>query len=126
MGSCTEIPSTVADRGQTMLLHFLGKGGSGTNDCPTLYTTDQGTYVVVGWVTDTPGVVEIPHLLLGFLEPRYYMSTTLTDTGRGTFIVSGKPVVSDELKMETYETAIEVPMAERMFYGAVASRQPVA
>ncbi|WP_025351401.1 hypothetical protein [Nocardia nova] len=113
-----------------MILRFLGKGGSGTNDCPTLYATDQDTYVVIGWVTDTPGVAEIPHLLLGYLEPDHFLDTPLTDTGRGTFTLSGRPVTEratlDQMTMETYETAIEVPKRERTFYGAIASRQSVA
>jgi len=113
-----------------MLLHFLGKGGSGSNDCPTLYATDQGTYAVIGWVTETPGLVEIPHLLLGFLEPDTFIGAGLTDTGRGTFTLSGRPITDratlDQMTMETYETAIEVPKRERTFYGAVASRQSVA
>ncbi|MRH88788.1 hypothetical protein GFY24_15270 [Nocardia sp. SYP-A9097] len=113
-----------------MRLHFLGKGGSGGNDCPTLYANDQDSYVIIGWVTDQPGTVEIPHLLLGFLEPDTFISTTLADTGRGTFTVSGRaitdPETLEQMTMETYETAIEVPKAERMFFGAVASRKSVA
>ncbi|MEV2219064.1 hypothetical protein AB0E01_04210 [Nocardia vinacea] len=113
-----------------MLLHFLGKGGSGTNDCPTLYATDQGSYAIIGWVTDRPETVEIPHLLLGFLEPDTFIDATMTDSGRGTFLVSGSPITDratlGQMTMETYETAIEVPKAERTFYGATASQQSVA
>lgn len=113
-----------------MLLHFLGKGGSGTNDCPTLFATDQDSYAIIGWVTDRPDTVEIPHLLLGFLEADTFVDATLTDTGRGTFLVSGRPITDSgtlyQMTMETYETAIEVPKAERTFYGATALRQSVA
>ncbi|WP_036498347.1 hypothetical protein [Nocardia aobensis] len=113
-----------------MLLRFLGKGGSGTNDCPTLYATDQASYAIIGWVTDRPETVEIPHLLLGFLEPDTFVGTPLTDTGRGTFLVSGHPITDretlDQMMIETDETAIEVPKAERTFYGATASRRSVA
>ncbi|MEV6325904.1 hypothetical protein AB0M45_32775 [Nocardia sp. NPDC051787] len=108
-----------------MWLEFLGKGGSGDGDCPTLYATEFG-YLIVGWKTDQPETVEIPHLLLGFLEPDTFIGTTLIDTGRGTFTLTGKPVTESELlaqlTMETYETAIEVPKSERTFYGATGDR----
>lgn len=42
--------------------------------------------------------------------------------GRGTFLLSGRPITDretlDQMSMETYETAIEVPKAERAYYGA--------
>jgi hypothetical protein len=108
-----------------MRLTFLGKGGSGGNDCPTLYASDQETYVIQGWATDQSGMVEIPHLLTGFAEPRTYIGTTLTDTGRGTFVLTGRPITEPEtlmqLKLAEDETAIEVPKLGRTFYGAVAS-----
>ncbi|MEC3915424.1 hypothetical protein [Nocardia sp. CDC160] len=108
-----------------MLLKFLGKGGSGDGECPSLYATDTSTYVVVGWKTETPGTVEIPHLLLGFAEPDTFVGATMTDTGRGTFLVSGRPVTDLEtvvrLAMEADETAIEVPKVERTFYGVTAA-----
>ncbi|WP_433524730.1 hypothetical protein ACQPZ2_06515 [Nocardia pseudovaccinii] len=69
-------------------------------------------------------------MLLGFLEPDTFIDATLTDSGRGTFLVSGSPITDREtlgkMTMETYETAIEVPKAERTFYGAAASGQSVA
>ncbi|MEV0294854.1 hypothetical protein [Nocardia sp. NPDC050710] len=79
-----------------MRLKFLGKGGSEVTGCPTLYATDEGSYVAQGWVTGQRGTVEIPHLLLGFLEPDTFISATMTDTGRGTFLVSGRPITDDE------------------------------
>jgi len=113
-----------------MRLTFLGKGGSGTNDCPTLYATDQESFLVQGWRTGTPEKIEIPHLLTGFAEPRTYIGTTLTDTGRGTFLLSGRPITDadtlSQLKLSDDETAIEVPKLERTFYGATADRQSVA
>ncbi|NEW38195.1 hypothetical protein GV794_18640 [Nocardia cyriacigeorgica] len=113
-----------------MRIRFLGRGGSGTNDCPTLYATDQDSYIVQGWTTDREGTVEIPHLLIGFAEPRDYIGATLADTGRGTFTLSGRlvkePDVLDQLTLAEDETAIEVPRRERTFYGATAERQPMA
>jgi hypothetical protein len=113
-----------------MRLTFLGKGGSQVNDCPALYATDCGTYVIVGWLTDTRGTIEIPHLLLGFAEPRTFIGALLTDTGRGTFSVTGRPIddaeTLDQLHLADGETAIEVPKCERTYYGATAARQSVA
>ncbi|MFJ4653181.1 hypothetical protein ACIP5Y_18115 [Nocardia sp. NPDC088792] len=108
-----------------MLLKFLGKGGSGDGECPTLYATDADTYVVVGWKTQTSGTIEIPHLLLGFAEPDTFIGAAMSDTGRGTFLVSGRPITDpetvDEMRMEPHESAVEVPKAERTFYGVTAA-----
>ncbi len=110
-----------------MRLAFLGKGGSGDRDCPTLYATDRNSYLVQGWMTDAPGVIEIPHLLLGFLEPDTFIDTVLTDTGRGTFTLAGRPVTDDDtlkqLTLAVDETAIEVPKQERTYYGAATPRR---
>jgi hypothetical protein len=107
-----------------MRLTFLGRGGSNKDGCPTLYATDQDTYVVLGWQTSQPETVEIPHLLTGFAEPRNYIGTTLTDTGRGTFRLTGRPITDpntlEQMTMETYETAIEVPRMERTYFGTPA------
>jgi hypothetical protein len=75
-----------------MSLHLLGKGGSGKDDCPAVYVTDGGGYLLVGWQTGRVGTIEIPHLLLGFVESRSFIGAQLDDTGRGTFTVSGRPV----------------------------------
>ncbi|WP_431957403.1 hypothetical protein [Nocardia lijiangensis] len=111
-----------------MRLQFLGKGGSGQGQCPTLYATDHG-YLVQGWETDEAGTIEIPHLLLGFAEPDTFIGATLSDTGRGTFSLSGRPITDDEtlsqLDLADDETAIEVPKRERKFFGATATRPSV-
>lgn len=114
-----------------MRLDFLGKGGSGKDDCPAIYTTDDNRYLLVGWQTSTPETIEIPHLLTGFLDSRTYIGATLTDTGRGTFTVTGAPVTDPEtiaeIKMENYETAILVPKLERTYFGIPAdTRTPTA
>lgn len=112
-----------------MRLQFLGKGGSGQGQCPTLYATDQETYLVQGWHTGRPGTVEIPHLLLGFAEPDTFVGAAMTDTGRGTFTLSGRQITDAEtlaqLVLADNETAIEVPKQERMFYGATAASRSV-
>ena len=109
-----------------MRLRFLGKGGSDKAGCPSLYATDQDSFVVQGWQTDRPEVVEIPHLLLGFAEHTTFIGTALTDTGRVTFTLTGRPVADtatlDQLTLEHNESAIEVPKIERTFYGGTAVR----
>ncbi|WP_245553456.1 hypothetical protein [Nocardia veterana] len=76
---------------------------------------------MIGWRTDCAETVEIPHLLTGFLEPRTYLGSPLTDTGRGTFRLTGTPVADGEalsqMTMEPDETCIEVPKNERTYFG---------
>jgi hypothetical protein len=104
-----------------MLLRFLGKGGSKAGDCPALYATDRDTYLVLGWKTGVPETVEIPHLLLGFAEPDTFIGAPMADTGRGTFTLTGRPIIDretlDQLIMADYETAIVVPKSRRAYYG---------
>lgn len=104
-----------------MRLKFLGKNGSKSNDCPTLYATDQESYLVQGWKTDTPETIEIPHILLGYIEPHTFIGAPMNDTGRGTFTLTGRPIVEpdilNQLTMAAYETAIEVPKNRRTYYG---------
>lgn len=108
-----------------MRIHFLGKGDSEGGGCPSMYYTERETYVVQGWKTDTTGTVEIPQRLLGFIQPDTYIGTHLTDTGRGTFALSGTPVTDGEtlaqMDIRPNETAIEVPRQERTYYGNAAS-----
>ncbi|MGW4282820.1 hypothetical protein [Nocardia sp. NPDC004750] len=91
-----------------------------------MLTNDPGRYVVQAWKTDRADTVELPHLLLGFLEPDTFIGATLTDTGRGTFRLTGRPVTEPELLAQLDiaddETAIEVPKLERTFYGAASAR----
>ena len=109
----------------TMSLKFLGKGGSDVGGCPSLYATDHESYLVQGWRTDRTEIVEIPHLLTGFAEPDTFLGAVLTDTGRGTFTLTGQPVTDQsvlcQLDVAANETVIEIPKSERTFYGAVPS-----
>lgn len=109
-----------------MQLRFLGKGGSTNNGCPSLYATDEGSYVAAGWRTGMLGTVEIPHLLTGFAEPGTFIGATLSDTGRGTFTLSGRPITDHEtlaqLELASDEAAVEIPRRERTFFGAANSR----
>ncbi|MFB8004920.1 hypothetical protein [Nocardia sp. NPDC056000] len=107
-----------------MTLRFLGRIGSNKDECPQLFAAEDG-YVVVAWKTEQVEIVEIPHALLGFLEKNTYLDTPLRDTGRGTFALTGKPVTAEEtlsqIKIEPYETVIEVPRAERDYFGGLPS-----
>ncbi|WP_245909793.1 hypothetical protein [Nocardia amikacinitolerans] len=91
-----------------------------------MFATDQESYLVQGWQTSRAGTVEIPHLLTGFAQPDTFIGATMTDTGRGTFILSGRPVTEPEtlaqLVLAEDETAIEVPKLGRTFYGATAAQ----
>ncbi|MFE4456057.1 hypothetical protein ACFROC_01750 [Nocardia tengchongensis] len=54
----------------------------------------------------------------------------MTDTGRGTFTVTGRAVTEpetiDQLDLAEDEAAIEVPKGERTFFGAAAARRSLA
>jgi hypothetical protein len=71
--------SLIFEQGGTMRLQFLGSD-SAEGECPTLYATDRGTYVVQGWTVTDPealgdlrdvlegeSFVEIPKELLRFV-----------------------------------------------------------
>ncbi|MQY19348.1 hypothetical protein NRB20_24330 [Nocardia sp. RB20] len=109
-----------------MRLKFLGKNTTGQQS-PTLYASDEGTYVSQGWRTDVPNQIEIPHRLLQFLEPGTCLGTLLTDTGHGTFTLSGRPVVDAEtlaqMDIPAHELAVEVPVGQEIRPDASASRR---
>lgn len=107
-------------------LTFLGKGGSEVTGCPSLYVTEldngeQG-YLAQGWKSGRPEVIEIPHLLLGFAQPDTFIGAAMTDTGRGTFTLTGEPITDPEvlsqLDLAANEAAVEVPLFRRTYYGA--------
>ncbi len=45
----------------------------------------------------------------------------MIDTGRGTFTVSGRPIsepdILERLTIADFESAVEVPMSRRSYYG---------
>ncbi|MCX4097600.1 hypothetical protein [Nocardia sp. alder85J] len=57
--------------------------------------------------------------------PDTFIGATMTDTGRGTFRLTGRPVTDPEdlaqLTLADDESAIEVPKIRRTFYGAADS-----
>ncbi|WP_406269709.1 hypothetical protein OH799_27190 [Nocardia sp. NBC_00881] len=100
-----------------MKLQLLG-GPSGNGGSPRLWVDDdRGVYLVQGYkVPGRPDHVEIPHVLLTWLQPDTHLGVQLTDTGSGWFTLAG-PVVTDpkaleQLRVPSHETCIEVPVAE--------------
>ena len=108
-----------------MRLRFLGKSTQGGGS-PTLYATDRDTYLVQGWkVAHEPARVEIPHRLLAYAEPGTCLGTRLTDTGRGSFTLSGEPVTDAEARAQLdvpgHETCVEVPRGEEVWISGAAA-----
>lgn len=105
-----------------MRLTFLGKSTQGGGS-PTLYATDQDTYVVQGWkVAGKPAnLVEIPESLLGYLVPGTELGAPLRATGRrwrgdagecGTYTLTGRQVADaetlEQISLPDHELCIEV------------------
>ncbi|MGY0233257.1 hypothetical protein [Longispora urticae] len=113
------------DRRTIMQLRFLGKETQGGGS-PTLFSTDRDTYVVQGWkVPERRTSVEIPAKLLGFLEQGTALGVTLEDTGKGTYILSGEPVVDvdalGQMDIPGHETCVEVGKAREGEAGGAAT-----
>jgi hypothetical protein len=115
-----------------MKLRFLGKNST-PGDSPTLYASDQDTYVIQGWkvyandvlmkldVPDGQTVVEVPTELFEHLtkdgqasgEIRKFTAPIMLVTEQGTCVLQG-PEMHDaealsQMRMPDYETCIEVP-----------------
>jgi len=108
-----------------MRLRFLGKATQGGGS-PTLYATDQNTYVVQGWkVEGQDESVEIPHRLLMHVELGTYLGALMVDTGRGSFVLSGQAVTDVEglsrIDLPEHETCVEVPKEKEVWFGGVAT-----
>ncbi|MFE4461752.1 hypothetical protein ACFROC_30750 [Nocardia tengchongensis] len=108
-----------------MSLKFLGKSTTG-NQSPTLYLGDN-SYIVQGWrVPDRPDLVEIPHALLAYLEAGTCLGVLLTDTGHGTFTLTGTPIADPailaEMDIPDHEASVEVPVGQEIRPDVVASR----
>ncbi len=95
-----------------MRLTFLGKSTQGGGS-PTLFATDRDTYVVQGWrVANDERSVEIPTKLLGYLEPRTQLGSSLQAAEHDTCVVSGAAVTDTEalaqMEIPDHETCVEV------------------
>ena len=116
-----------------MKLRFLGKNSTPTNS-PTLYATDQDSYVVQGWIVtdaatlaritipDDETVVEVPaalldHLALDGLDGAVsnVMAPIVAVTAGGNYIVQGKRVNDTEalsqMSMPAHEACVQVTKA---------------
>ena len=114
-----------------MQLRFLGKETTG-GQSPTLYATDQDSYVVQGWIVSDPDllarldvaegetVVEVYSRLLAHLEKDGLSGEVVSDRypivyvmESGNYILQGKPLVDEDamtqMDIPDHETAIEVP-----------------
>jgi hypothetical protein len=114
-----------------MRLTFLGKNST-PDQSPTLYATDEDSFVVQGWIVTDPEilaaipladdetVVEVPPGLMQFLE-KAGMPGDVTNmvppimhvTSDGTYIVKGKSVhdgeTLDQMHIPDNETCVAVP-----------------
>jgi hypothetical protein len=121
----------VPGRSSAVKLKFLGKDSTPTNS-PTLYATDQGSYVVQGWVvTDAvlldrlsvpegQTVVEVPAALLNHLavdglpgEVTTIAPPIVGVTASGTYILQGTQVTDTEalsqMTIPAHETCVHIP-----------------
>jgi hypothetical protein len=113
-----------------MKLRFLGKDSTPTNS-PTLYASDQETYVVQGWIVTDPAlldrldlpddetVVEVPPGLMRSLaadgltgDVGVPAAPIVHVTHAGTYIVRGRRVHDSEalahMTIPDHETCVEV------------------
>ncbi|MGW8553327.1 hypothetical protein [Streptomyces tubercidicus] len=115
-----------------MKLRFLGKNST-PGDSPTLYASDQDSYVVQGWkvfaqdllmqldVPEGQTAVEVPTELFEHLtkdglthgEIKKFEAPIMLLTDQGTCIVQG-PVMRDaealsQMRLPDYEDCVEVP-----------------
>ena len=114
-----------------MRLTFLGKD-SQPNQSPTLYVTDQGSYVVQGWIVpesdvlagivlaDNEADVEVPAKLMTHLandgirgEVVNLVAPIVQVRENGNYIVKGTSVTDAEalaqMDIPDHETCVEVP-----------------
>lgn len=63
-----------------------------------------------------PDRVEIPHMLLRWLQPGTHLGSELHDAGGGAFTLAGRPVtdpaVLAQMQIPAHEIAVEVPAAK--------------
>ncbi|MEU1176592.1 hypothetical protein ABZ464_02900 [Streptomyces sp. NPDC005820] len=115
-----------------MQLRFLGKNST-PGDSPTLYASDQDSYVIQGWkvyanellmqldVPEGQTVIEVPTELFEHLtkdgrpsgEIKKFTTPIMLVTEQGTCVLQGPemhdPEALSQMRMPDYETCIEVP-----------------
>jgi hypothetical protein len=113
-----------------MQLRFLGKDSTPTNS-PTLYATDEGSYIVQGWVVTDPEIlsrlnvsegetlVEVPPRLMAHLakdglsgEVGNLVSPVAHVKDNGNYIIKAARVTDPgtlaQMKVPDHETCVEV------------------
>ncbi len=118
------------DQRATLKLRFLGKDSTPTNS-PTLYATDQDSYVIQGWkvtddtilarlvVPDDETIVEVPAALLSYLsldgldsDARNLVPPIVHVKENGNYIIQGKRVVDaatlSQMSIPSHETCVHV------------------
>ncbi|OUD01860.1 hypothetical protein [Streptomyces swartbergensis] len=115
-----------------MQLRFLGKNST-PGDSPTLYASDQDSYVIQGWkvyanellmqldVPEGQTVIEVPTELFEHLtkdgqasgDIKQFTDPIMLVTEQGTCVLQGpqmhNPEALSQMRMPDYETCIEVP-----------------
>ncbi|MGW6027606.1 hypothetical protein [Streptomyces sp. NPDC055099] len=115
-----------------MQLRFLGKNST-PGDSPTLYASDEDTYVIQGWkvlandllmqleVPQGETAVEVPIELFEHLtkdgqacgELKKFAAPVMIVTEQGTCVLQGPemndPEALGQMRLPNYETCIEVP-----------------
>ncbi|WP_405137103.1 hypothetical protein [Nocardia sp. NBC_01388] len=100
--------------GSVMSLRLLG-GPTGNEGSPRLWIDDdREMYFVQGLkVPGGPERVEIPHMLLTWLKPDTHLGAVLTDSGIGTFTLTGTPIsdvaILEQIQTPAHEVCLEVP-----------------
>ncbi len=113
-----------------MKLRLLGKDSTPTNS-PTLYATDQDSYVVQGWIVteratlaglvvgEDEALVEVPAALLEYLaldglngQVVNVVSPIVAVTPAGNYVIRGGQVTDAEalsqMRIPDYETCVQV------------------
>ena len=113
-----------------MKLRFLGKNST-PDDSPTLYATDQDSYMIQGWIVtdaailarliipDDDTLVEVPAALLGYLaldgldgKVTNVVPPIVGVTPGGNYIIQGKRVtdaeVLSQMSIPDHETCVHV------------------
>lgn len=113
-----------------MKLKFLGKDSTPA-DSPTLYATDQDSYVIQGWIVTDPAIlarltvpddeaiVEVPaalldHLVLDDLDGAVanLVPPIVGVTDNGHYIIQGKRVIDakvlSQMNIPDHETCVQV------------------
>lgn len=108
--------SHATQGGFSMKIRLLG-GPSGSQGSPRLYATDRDTFAVQGWKTGRVDRIEIPHKLIAYAEPGTCLAG-LSDTGHGTFLLTGIPFTDAEalaaMAIPSHEAVLELPVGREV------------